>query len=30
MVMLGDRPRPGGEAAPAGGDAPVEEDEFPF
>jgi len=30
MVMLGDRPRPGGETAPAGGEAPVEEDEFPF
>ena len=30
MVMLGDRPRPGAEAAPAGGESPVEEDEFPF
>jgi len=30
MIMLSDRPRPGGEAAPASGESPVEEDEFPF
>ena len=30
MIMLSDRPRPGGETAPADGEAPVEEDEFPF
>ena len=30
MIMLGDRPKPSGETAPAGGDTPAEEDEFPF
>jgi len=32
MIMLGERPRPasGGEAQGSGGDAPMEEDEFPF
>jgi single-strand DNA-binding protein len=30
MIMLGDRPRPGAEAAPTGGESPVEDDEFPF
>jgi single-stranded DNA-binding protein len=29
MIILGDRPKPSGEAA-AGGESPVEEDEFPF
>jgi single-strand DNA-binding protein len=30
MIMLGDRPRTGGEAAPAAGESPAEADEFPF
>ena len=30
MIMLGDRPKTSGEAAPAGGDTPAEDDEFPF
>jgi single-strand DNA-binding protein len=30
MIILGDRPRPSGEAAAPGGEPPAEEDEFPF
>jgi len=30
MIILGDRSRPSGEAAPASGESPGEEEEFPF